>query len=305
MESIIKLADSIRRYGILQPLSVRRVPKEAPAAPSRRKKNIVADILSASVGAEVEKEAAADDKPSGVYVSRETVVEQARQLVLPGDLPLLGSEIDGKMWENQELPLVCDEKIVYSPLNAPVFLPDDTCAYELIAGERRLRAAKMLGMSHVPCIIVDVDEAVSAELALVENMLRENLNMFEQAAAFSRLSRKFNLTQEEIAEKMSLSQSAVANKIRLLRLSDAEQQAILEADLSERHARALLRIPDESLRTECLDVIINRKLNVAETDQYITSILVKRPEPPKTQSPTPEKLCTNIYKFINRMQVAS
>ena len=104
MESIIKLADSIRRYGILQPLSVRRVPKEAPAAPSRRKKNIVADILSASVGAEVEKEAAADDKPSGVYVSRETVVEQARQLVLPGDLPLLGSETDEKMWENQELP---------------------------------------------------------------------------------------------------------------------------------------------------------------------------------------------------------
>jgi ParB family chromosome partitioning protein len=189
-----------------------------------------------------------------------------------------------------------------------VFLPNDTCQYELIAGERRLRAAKMLGMCHVPCIIVEVDDAISAELALVENMLRENLNMFEQAAAFAHLSEKYNLTQEEIAAKMSLSQSAVANKIRLLKLSEDERQMILESDLTERHARALLRIPDDLIRSECLQTIIERKLNVSETDKYITCLLSQSPEPPKTQDlprPSPEKLCTNIYKFINRMQVAS
>lgn len=314
VESIIKLADSIRRYGILQPLSVRRVSKDPPA-PSHRKKNLVADILSASFGAadEAKRENEAELAPAGLYVSRETVVEQAHQLVVPDALPLLGSQFEE---ERDKCADLCAPDYAPVPIlersavhaGDSVFLPNDTCQYELIAGERRLRAAKMLGMRHVPCIIVEVNDAISAELALVENMLRENLNMFEQAAAFAHLAEKYNLTQEEIAAKMSLSQSAVANKIRLLKLSEHDRQAILDADLTERHARALLRIPDDVLRSECLQTIIDRKLNVGETDKYITSLLTQTPEPPRPQDlprPSPEKLCTNIYKFINRMQVAS
>ena len=314
VESIIKLADSIRRYGILQPLSVRRVPKDSPA-PSHRKKNLVADILSASIGIAEETRKIEEKQPipAGLYVSRETPVDQALQLVVPDALPLLGSQFEENRNQCADLgtPDYAPIPILEQSSNhkgQSVFLPNDTCQYELIAGERRLRAAKMLGMCHVPCIIVEVDDAISAELALVENMLRENLNMFEQAAAFAHLSEKYNLTQEEIAAKMSLSQSAVANKIRLLKLSEDERQMILESDLTERHARALLRIPENLLRSECLQTIIERKLNVSETDKYITCLLSQAPEPPKTQDlprPSPEKLCTNIYKFINRMQVAS
>ena len=277
IDSIIKLADSIRRYGILQPLSVRR------AAESRenehKKRNIVADVLSASLSSE----------PS-INVSRETLQN--------------GAEFD----EYEQLTLD-NLPSPYKPEQDPptsTILPPDTRAYELVAGERRLRAAKMLGMRHVPCIIVDVNDAISAELALVENMLRENLNMFEQAAAFANLAEKYSLTQEEIAAKMSLSQSAVANKIRLLKLSEEERQLITEASLTERHARAFLRIGETAAREACIRQVIDRKLNVNDTDRYITELLsgenVTSSAKKAVLQATPEKLCSNIYKFVNRMQ---
>lgn len=178
--------------------------------------------------------------------------------------------------------------------------------YELVAGERRLRACKMLGMEQVPCIIIDASDETSAELALVENILRENLNMFEQAKAFSVLSTHYCLTQEEIAVKMSLSQSAVANKMRLLKLTSNEQQIILASELTERHARALLRITSQPLRLKALEYIICNKLNVTESEKYISE-LIQEPELAKEKSQpdiqfTPDKICSNIYKFISKMQ---
>jgi ParB family chromosome partitioning protein len=178
--------------------------------------------------------------------------------------------------------------------------------YELVAGERRLRACKMLGMSQVPCIIISADDGESAELALVENIIRENLNMFEQARAFSTLATKYCMTQEEIALKMASSQSAIANKLRLLRLTEQEQNDILSADLTERHARALLRITDPDLRKRALGYIICNKLNVSESEKYISGLIqspaqaeAKREETPAY---TPEKICSNIYKFISKIQ---
>lgn len=317
VESIIKLADSIRRYGILQPMSVRRVVAEKPHENSHRKKNIVADVLSASLG--IPQEAPQNDKPAppaeGLWFSREKHVQDALQLCIPDTLPAMataGAEDGEPLLDSPfpELPIL--EQNMKNPIGDSVFLPDDTCQYELVAGERRLRAAKMLGMRYVPCIIVDVNDAISAELALVENMLRENLNMFEQAAAFAHLADKYSFTQEEIAAKMSLSQSAVANKIRLLKLSDAERELIMDADLTERHARAFLRISDASLRENCIRYVIDNKLNVSDTDKYIAAALSHANEPQSTlkaqetpPQPSPEKLCSNIYKFISRMQNAS
>ena len=166
----------------------------------------------------------------------------------------------------------------------------------------------MLGLREVPCIIVNVNDALSAELALVENMLRENLNMFEQAEAFAHLSERYSLTQEEIAAKMSLSQSAVANKIRLLKLDEEERALIMESGLAERHARAFLRVTDSALRESCIRTVIERHLNVNDTDKYITAIL-ERPQTAEgsveEKHPSPDKLCANIYKFINRMQTVS
>ena len=181
--------------------------------------------------------------------------------------------------------------------------------YELVAGERRLRACKMLGMSHVPCIIINASDETSAELALVENIIRENLNMFEQAKAFSSLATKYCMTQEEIALKMASSQSAIANKLRLLRLTEREQSDILAAELTERHARALLRITQPDLRKQALEYIICNKLNVSESEKYISELIQSPQQPTQKQEPpqpyTHDKICSNIYKFISKIQKSS
>lgn len=180
--------------------------------------------------------------------------------------------------------------------------------YELVAGERRFRACKMLGMNQVPCIVVDATDEISAELAIIENTLREGLNMFEQAEAFSMLSSQFSLTQEEIAARMCMSQSAVANKMRLLRLGDEERKMILSADLGERHARALLRIVSCEERMAALEHIICNKLNVNETDKYISSLINGESNETRRGDKTvytSDKICRNIYKFAAKMQKES
>ena len=154
---------------------------------------------------------------------------------------------------------------------------DDIYVYELVAGERRLRAARMLGYFTVPCIVIEADERMSAEMAIIENLLRKDLNMFEQAYGFKKLIENYGLTQDEVARRMSLSQSAVANKIRLLKLTDAEQRLILENELSERHARALLKIESVELRTEAIRYISSVSMNVINSEKYIETLL-KRAE---------------------------
>ena len=325
IESIIKLADSIRRYGILQPLTVRRVPKEEESKRrgEHRKKNLVADVLAVVSESETGNAPAEETRTDiwdGIYVSRETELSPI-QLRIPDAVPLIGSSFEDLRLAAAENGNICVENGNFapkttgtegsSPQSGSVFVPTDTCQYELIAGERRLRAARMLGLREVPCIIVDANDALSAELALVENMLRENLNMFEQAEAFAHLSAHYSLTQEEIASRMSLSQSAVANKIRLLKLSADERELIMESGLTERHARAFLRVSDTSLRESIIRTVVERRLNVSDTDKYITAVLEKLAQPASEDPPaevlrpSPDKLCANIYKFINRMQTAS
>ena len=162
---------------------------------------------------------------------------------------------------------------ILQPLSVRPSDPEDVYRYELIAGERRLRAAKMLGYLTVPCIVMDVTEQTSAELAIIENLLREDLNMFEQAYGFKKLIENHHLTQEEVARRMSLSQSAVANKLRLLRLSYEEQRLVLETGLTERHARATLRLENTKRRLEAIRYISERKMNVQESEDYIESLL--------------------------------
>lgn len=164
---------------------------------------------------------------------------------------------------------------ILQPLTVRESDPDDIYKYELIAGERRLRAAKMLGYLTVPCIVMEVEEQVSAELAMIENLLREDLNMFEQAYGFRKLIENHHLTQEEVARKMSMSQSAVANKIRLLKLSYEEQRLILESGLTERHARASLRLSNQKIRSQALHTIVERKMTVQEAEEYIERLIAE------------------------------
>ena len=141
--------------------------------------------------------------------------------------------------------------------------------WELVAGERRLRAARLAGLETVPCIEAEVDERESALLALVENLQRQDLHYFEEAAAIADYLRRSGVTQEEAAAQLGRSASAVANKLRLLRLSPACQAVLLENGLTERHARALLRLEDEEERLAAARRAAARKLNVAQTEQYI------------------------------------
>lgn len=141
--------------------------------------------------------------------------------------------------------------------------------WELVAGERRLRAARLAGLEAVPCVEAEVDERESALLALVENLQRQDLHYFEEAAAIADYLRRTGATQEEAAAQLGRSPSAVANKLRLLRLSPPCQALLLESGLTERHARALLRLEDEEERLEALRRAVDRQWNVAQTEQYI------------------------------------
>lgn len=171
---------------------------------------------------------------------------------------------------------------ILQPLTVRESDPDDSRPYELIAGERRLRAAKLLGYLTVPCIVKRADEQTAAELAIIENLLRKDLNMFEEAYGYKRLIECHGLTQEEVARRMSISQSAVANKLRLLRLSLEEQRIILENALSERHGRALLRVDGDGARRELLDKIVDERLNVSGAEALVEDYILRR----DTQKPS-------------------
>ena len=145
--------------------------------------------------------------------------------------------------------------------------------WELIAGERRLRAAKLAGLEKVPCVLSRADDDTSALLALVENLQRRDLHYFEEAAAIAAYIQKTGITQEEAAARLSRSPSALANKLRLLRLGEECRQLLVEQHLTERHARALLRLEEEAERLKAAKHIAKHHLNVAQAEQYIEKCL--------------------------------
>ncbi len=149
--------------------------------------------------------------------------------------------------------------------------------YELIAGERRLRAARMAGLGEVPCLVLDVDLEESGLIALVENLQRQDLDFIEEAEGIAQLIRVFGMSQEEAARRLGKSQSAVANKLRLLKLSSDVLDTLRQNGLTERHGRALLRLPTGVEQRAALDVIVEKKLTVAATDAYIDRLLAAPP----------------------------
>lgn len=161
--------------------------------------------------------------------------------------------------------------------------------YELIAGERRLRAAKIAGLREVPCL-----------LALIENLQRRDLHYLEEAAAIARLIATYGLSQEQAAERLGKSQSAIANKLRLLRLSPDCVSLLREHDLSERHARALLRLTDEEDRLKALQVIAARGYNVAQSEAYIEELLKLKQKTPPPRLPT--YIVKDVRIFLNTIR---
>lgn len=169
--------------------------------------------------------------------------------------------------------------------------------YELIAGERRLRAAMICGLEQVPCLVLEVSRESSCLLSLIENLQRRDLDFWEEAKALERLISVYGLSQEEAAAKVGKSQSAVANKLRLLKLSPECAQTLLEHGLTERHARALLRLEGEEARAAALEVILQRSMNVAQTEEYIESFL--QAARPKAKPRRPSFIIKDVRLFLN------
>ncbi len=151
--------------------------------------------------------------------------------------------------------------------------------YELIAGERRLRASKLAGLDTIPVIINNMSDESSAVLALLENLQREDLNFIEEAMGYENLIKEYGFTQQQLAEKLGKNQSTIANKIRILRLPTDTKIKLVENSLTERHARALLKLPSEELMREVLDKVIKTDLNVKKTEKLIADILENLKQP--------------------------
>ena len=173
--------------------------------------------------------------------------------------------------------------------------------YELIAGERRWRAARLAGLKEVPVVIKDYDDQQIVEIALIENIQREDLNPIEEAHAYERLIQEFKLTQDEVAERVSKSRTTVTNALRLLKLTEKVQQMLIDDMLSTGHVRALITIADPQLQYETAMYIFDKKLSVRETESYVKKLLNKKPKDKPAEKEDPE--LSFLYKALeNRLK---
>ena len=169
--------------------------------------------------------------------------------------------------------------------------------YRLISGERRLRAARMAGLNEVPCIVVTADDTQSSLLALIENVQRRDLDFLEEAQALQALLKATGLSQETLARQLGKSQSAVANKLRLLKLSPTALQLLRQAGLTERHGRALLRLPKEQ-QDEAARYVAELGLTVAKTEEYVEALL-QPPVPGEKAKAKPIYILRDVRLFLN------
>lgn len=182
----------------------------------------------------------------------------------------------------------------------PLTVRDRGGVYELVAGERRLRAARIAGLREVPCLIAEVGEEDAALLALIENLQRRDLDYMEEAAAIARLIRRYGLSQQQAAEKLGKSQPTIANKLRLLRLSAPVIDCLRQYGLTERHARTLLRLTDPEQQLAAARHIGKRGLNVAQTEQYIDRLIAEnRTDPPRRR---PTYIIKDVRLFLNSVE---
>ena len=169
----------------------------------------------------------------------------------------------------------------YGVLQPLLVAPAEDGRYLLIAGERRLRASRLAELTEVPVIISEYSSQQIAEIALIENLQREDLHFLEEAEGYEQLMDEFHLTQEAMSARVGKKQSTIANKLRLLRLSGEVRKLLVEKELSERHARALLKLDDDAKRMEALQVIIARGYSVRQTDEYIAKLIAEKQQEKK------------------------
>ena len=184
----------------------------------------------------------------------------------------------------------------------PLLVQDRKDYYEIIAGERRWRAAKMAGLKEVPVIIKKLTDQEIVEISLIENIQRENLNPIEEAIAYKRLLTEFNLKQDEVAERVSKSRTAVTNSMRLLKLNEKVQQMVIDDMLTTGHARALLGIEDQEKQYALAQKIFDEKLSVRETEKLVKKVQKEKDPPAKTQKVLDEKLTLAYHDVEEKMK---
>lgn len=178
-----------------------------------------------------------------------------------------------KTFADEALADLCVSIKEYGVLQPLLVSPADDGRYMLIAGERRLRASRLANLTEVPVIISDYTSQQIAEIALIENLQREDLHFLEEAEGYEQLMNEFHLTQEAMAARVGKKQSTIANKLRLLRLTAPVRKVLVEAGLSERHARALLKLDDDAKHLEVLAVVVEKNFSVRQTEDYIARLL--------------------------------
>lgn len=204
-------------------------------------------------------------------------------------------------FDPKALEELADSIRVHGILQPLTVRPLSNGSYELISGERRLRASMQLGLTHVPCILREADELESSLLALIENLQRRDLDFVDEALALEQLITTYGLSQEETARRIGKSQSAVANKLRILKLSPTILERLRKNGLTERHGRALLRIPPH-YREQVLDAVIEQHLTVSKTEELV-ELLLQPPAPaPEPEPPAPEEPAAGEKKPVPQKQ---
>ena len=175
-------------------------------------------------------------------------------------------------------------------------------SYELIAGERRLRAAQKAGLTEIPCIVMTMDQQESGVAAMVENLQRQDLDFIEEARGIARLMQQWGISQEQAAQMLGRSQSSIANKLRLLKHSEPVLDALRQGELTERHARALLRLGSEKQKLEAIETIVKMDMNVSKAEHYIQSLLQN--SAPKEQKPNVTAFIRNLTQSLSKIQLS-
>ena len=228
-----------------------------------------------------------------------TYMETGRVIFLPARTIQLNPEQPRQVFREAALQELADS-IAQHGILQPLSVRRVGNSYQLIAGERRLRAAQMVGLTEIPCIVMTMDQHQSAVAAMVENLQRQDLDFIEEARGIARLMELGHLGQEQAAAMLGRSQSSIANKLRLLRHSEGVLEALRRAELTERHARALLRLGSEDLKMQAIAEIARQKMNVARAEQYITSLLESgQSRPPR---PNVAAFVRNLTKSLEKIQ---
>ncbi len=232
--------------------------------------------------------------------SKENLRRSGSILLIPQDEIVANPDQPRKYFDPDDLESLA-QSIRLNGILQPISvrkLDDGRC--EVIAGERRLRAARIAGLSVIPCIMLNANDEKAALYALIENLQRRDLNFFEEAAAISSLIHEHGLSHEEAAKRLGKAQSTLSNKLRLLKLSEDVRKIILEAGLTERHARALLKIEDSKILYKALQIIISKNLNVSQSERLIENLL----ETQKKRKPQIVKLFKDVRIFVNTLNHA-